>query len=348
MCKLTNIDVRNYRGIRSLQMDGLQRVNIVLGNNNSGKSSLLEAVLLLLGVNSPTLPIEMNFSRNYEHQNKEDLSLFFHDLNKESPILLHGKLEDGSVQKVEINYFEEAIHEVKAKEIKTGELTSTISYGLHFTQTGSGGNHSSRLVYNTLEKKINTEGSSASNTSKQAYYIAPRYNFNDFISHFNQIVADKEKSFVIEALGHIEPRITDVTVIGEKVMVDVGLPRLIPINLMGDGTRKLFTIVTALYQAKGNILVIDEIDNGLYYKSMKSLWKAVLEMSSKYDIQVFASTHSVDSLRALNTLLDEGQRERRDDVQIYTLRKDAEDAVTAYRFPFEKFNYLLDREEEIR
>lgn len=178
--------------------------------------------------------------------------------------------------------------------------------------------------------------------------MAPRYNFNDYISHFNQIVTDKEKAKVVEVLNSIEPRIKDVTVIGHNVMVDTDLDKLIPINLMGDGTRKLFTIVTALYNAKNGILIIDEVDNGLYYKSMKSLWKSILKMSQEYDIQVFLSTHSVDSLNALNTLLEGEMPECQSDVKIFTLRKNMHDELKSYDYQFEKFNYLLDREEEIR
>lgn len=73
-----------------------------------------------------------------------------------------------------------------------------------------------------------------------------------------------------------------------------------------------------------------------------------MEINTKDDIQVFLSTHGVDSLNALNTLLEGEMPECQSDVKIFTLRKNMQDELKSYDYQFEKFNYLLDREEEIR
>ena len=53
MNNIKNITIRNYRGIRYAEVSDMARVNVFLGNNNCGKSSVLESVLMLLGANSP-------------------------------------------------------------------------------------------------------------------------------------------------------------------------------------------------------------------------------------------------------------------------------------------------------
>ena len=63
---------------------------------------------------------------------------------------------------------------------------------------------------------------------------------------------------------------------------------------------------------------------------------------------LFLSTHSVDSLNALNSLLEDEMPECQSGVKIFTLRKNMQDELKSYDYQFEKFNYLLDREEEIR
>ena len=45
---LENFDVEDYRGFRKLHVEGLRRVNLIVGRNNSGKTSLLEAAHILL------------------------------------------------------------------------------------------------------------------------------------------------------------------------------------------------------------------------------------------------------------------------------------------------------------
>jgi len=43
---IKSIFVRNYRGIRCCKLENLKRVNVFIGRNNSGKSSLLESLYL--------------------------------------------------------------------------------------------------------------------------------------------------------------------------------------------------------------------------------------------------------------------------------------------------------------
>ncbi len=350
MCGIKNITIENFRGLRFLQADNLQRVNIILGNNNSGKSSLLEAILILMGANKPSLPIEMNLNRNYTSFSQEDFAMFFHNTDTNVPIKMKFAFEDNTSRELSIMYYMRNVNEVKASDIpnEVKAIFPQPNYGLKYEYQDGDKKEQSVIFYDTSENKIKFDHSESEPSRKPTLFMGSRYNFNDYISHFNQIVTDKEKNVVIEALQEIEPKIQDITVVGDKVMVDMQLKKLIPINLTGDGTRKLFTIATALYNAKNGILIIDEVDNGLYYKSMKALWNLIVSTASKLNVQIFASTHSIDSLRALNSLLANDLPDYRKDVKIYTLRKNKDDNVTCYPYEYEKFNYLLDMEEEIR
>jgi AAA15 family ATPase/GTPase len=50
---IKNIEINYFRGIDHLKVDDFSRVNVFFGQNSSGKSSILEAILLLLGMSSP-------------------------------------------------------------------------------------------------------------------------------------------------------------------------------------------------------------------------------------------------------------------------------------------------------
>lgn len=347
MCKIKNLSIKKYRGIHSLEMLDLQGVNILLGNNNSSKSSVLETIYILMNANDPAIPIKLNVDRDYTGIKQTDFAAFFHNLDIKVPIELQALLDNGENVDLNISYQTIRINEFQPENIKSS-TTPVANYGLLYNyKENCKQAHTTELLWDTEEEKIKI-GETWEKSNRNTFFLAPRYNFNDFISHFNQIVTDKEKDYVLNALQAIEPRIADITVVNNHVMVDAGLDKLIPINLMGDGTRKLFTIITAMYKAKDGIILIDEIDNGLYYKSMKSLWKAVLFMSNKFNIQVFVSTHSIDSLNALNSLLEEEGKPVQNEVCILTLRKYDGDEITAYRYGYDDFNYLLNREEEIR
>lgn len=86
MCKIKNLSIKNYRGIHSLDMQGLQRVNILLGNNNSSKSSVLESIYM--NADKPAIPIKRNVDRDYFGLSKADFAALFHNLNTKVPIQL--------------------------------------------------------------------------------------------------------------------------------------------------------------------------------------------------------------------------------------------------------------------
>lgn len=73
MNNIKDITIKNYRGIHYAEVSGMARVNVFLGNNNCGKSSVLESVLMLLGANSPALPLAVNVNRNYSTVDKTTL-----------------------------------------------------------------------------------------------------------------------------------------------------------------------------------------------------------------------------------------------------------------------------------
>ena len=50
---ITSLDIKNFKSLASCRIDNLKRVNLFLGKNNVGKSSLLEAISLYLSQASP-------------------------------------------------------------------------------------------------------------------------------------------------------------------------------------------------------------------------------------------------------------------------------------------------------
>ena len=60
---LRDITVQNYRCFEDFHVDGFERVNLFVGNNNSGKTSLLEAIYLLTSDNASTSLIDIAFAR---------------------------------------------------------------------------------------------------------------------------------------------------------------------------------------------------------------------------------------------------------------------------------------------
>ena len=81
---------------------------------------------------------------------------------------------------------------------------------------------------------------------------------------------------------------------------DIGLPGLIPVNLMGGGMAKFLSVGLAMLDYQDGVVLIDEIENGLYYSAQQKLWEAILNWAHELNVQVFATTHSQECIRAFN------------------------------------------------
>ena len=99
------------------------------------------------------------------------------------------------------------------------------------------------------------------------------------------------------------PSLTAVAAPAFKVGIE-GEPELVPIGTLGDGVSRMLQLSMALLRTSGAVLLTDEIEMGLHYASHPSLWELVIRTAARQNVQVFATTHSLDCVRGLGYLLD--------------------------------------------
>ena len=83
----------------------------------------------------------------------------------------------------------------------------------------------------------------------------------------------------------------------------------IPLRALGDGVNRLFGLALALTNAKDGLLLIDEIENGIHYSVQADLWRLVFETAARLNVQVFATTHSYDCIKAFEEAARESEEE---------------------------------------
>ena len=114
---------------------------------------------------------------------------------------------------------------------------------------------------------------------------------------------------------------------------------------MGDGARKILAILTTIYECRNGIVLIDEISNGFHYSVMKDLWRIISFASKKNNVQIFATSHDLDSIKGLRVaaLHDEG-----DKVAFFKLQRTADDELKSYCYTTVSIDYMLNQEIEVR
>jgi hypothetical protein len=105
-----------------------------------------------------------------------------------------------------------------------------------------------------------------------------------------------EQEIVLRALQQLEPRLRalEIAVVnGEPILHgDIGLGRLMPIPLMGEGMVRLASVVAYIGTARNGVVLLDEIENGLHHSILGRVWGIIGEAARHFDTQVFATTHS--------------------------------------------------------
>lgn len=356
---IKNVHINCFRGIKDLFLEQLGQVNLLLGCNNSGKSSVLDALFLISGAANPLLNIRINSLRNYDRIEPDDLLLNYYNLDSSVPIVIAADMKDGfSSRELSIHPLiveKDVMNMADIAKTSSSNQETSGSYGFVFdyrltTNDKEKLYKSSLVVTPESRKKKEAQVRQPSGYKEQivAQYISPNYDLRESVKILDEILKNKEEHHIVEILQQIEPRIKDI-MLGEKaVMVDLGLSQRVPINIMGDGIRKILAVIVTLFKSKGGIVLIDEIDNGIHYKSIPILWSAVLSMAKKNNVQVFASTHNADSLVGLERILSGSQQDMQEKTMTYTLRRLENGDLKAFRYDYEKFNYVINQEIEIR
>lgn len=344
------IEVYHFRGIEEAVIDDLGQVNLFWGKNNCGKSSLLDALFLVSGMSNPMLPLTINQIRQYSNASPDGLKVNFFGLNTLTPI--HIVATDGERRELTIEVEETDAAEVNTSGSGEGSLSSTVptSYGLRLRYSLNNGQHESSLFFDP------TKGTEqAKQTFDNAYverlkciYLPPKYDFWASVQGLANILKNKDEQFIIDGLRLIEPSVKDFVFTGGEMLVDVGASRRLPVNVMGDGARKIVSLLTTIYDCTNGVLLIDELSNGFYYSVMPSLWKVLAYAARKNNTQVFATTHDIDSMKGLRTMALNEPEGKGLAVSAYKLQRSANGLLTPYRYSVESMDYAFGQDMEIR
>lgn len=340
------IEIERFRGIRYASIDGFKQINLFFGKNNCGKSSLLESLFLASGLSNPSLPIHVNFMRGYSKVRFDDLKLDFYNLDSSQPI--HIRMENEEKRDLKISLIEQNQNSISLNADETNILSNVEEgkYGLRFDFSINDKPFESQINFNsTSPQDITRNVPNDYVESLQCIYLSPKYNFNTSVQGLKRILQNKDEHFIIKGLRIIEPHVKDFIYTDGEMLVDIGLEKRIPVNMMGDGARKMVSLLTAIYDCKDSALLIDEISNGFHYSVMCDLWKVLINAAIRNNTQLFVTTHDVDSIKGLR---DAALENYRDIVATFKLLKTSSDELKAYHYSLESLDYSINQEIEVR
>ena len=350
-----NIEIKNFRGIDHLKIDDLSRVNILLGQNSSGKSSVLECLLLMMGMSNPDLPQTVNSIRSRNYSSFADLGYMFHNYDLKVKPEMFSELFDGTKRRLslELTYIFDGQSQpdlqngqIPTSETKTFLNTLKMLFGVESGRQKS--THECSLTVNQqglISGKKLAEGYLEKNSvAFLPADLAAGNPANDLI----ELIKRRLKDTVTERLKIFDSRITTLEILNNVAYVGLeGIDQLMAVNMQGDGLRRYLNIVAASANPMNNILLIDEIENGLHYSAYKKLWEAVFSLATATNKQVFVTTHSKETLHSLSEMLEE-HTEYQQEMRLYTLAKTLMKGHQAYKYTYEGLSGACENDVELR
>lgn len=341
------IKIENFKNFNSIAVSNLSRVNVFFGENNCGKSSLLEAMFILSGITNPELFLRINHFRGYK--GIRDASYFFHNFNTRNamsfiaegdPVYFNRSSAVTYTTDTDLNFdqrFDAPLSNARPMKLSTTARIAEEQYHTSLSFESNDDQEHGRLQIVNNNERI-TCG-----------YLPPYALFETIYPMVSEIMKDKQEHIIIETLKNIDTRIHDFIISGHDILVDIGLGKRIPLQLLGDGARKLFALIILLYSCRNGVLLVDEIDNGLHYSVMAQLWNVLLRTARQFNVQLFATTHNIDSLKGLEkTLSVEENTDFQNALSLYKLIHRANDSMQVLRYDYAAFSTLLQNENEIR
>ena len=339
--KYQTISIAHFRGIEHVALHGLKQVNLIVGKNNSGKTSLLEAFFLLAGMSDPRLAIAINQFRDLSLNADSDFKYIFNKLDFTVPIQFAGTI-DGTTRCATFAPLYEATRKIKIREDKTDEeialsRTNQNVDGLQITfRTSENPEETSTL-------SIKNETISVSESYKEQLdckYLHIKTRLDQMPKDISNIIIKKRMDTIVQVLREIEPNLIDIRMgNNENIYFDIGADELVPINIMGDGIRRTLSVLSSIYEMEHGILLIDEIENGLHYSCLKIFWKAILTAAKLFDVQIIATTHSYECIEALVSVETENcislYRTEKKNNKVKTVHIDAETLLTSLKENYE-------------
>lgn len=348
---LEDFHIDGFRSFAALNIAPLARVNLFVGKNNCGKTSILEA-LQLLATDGDWNTLAQGMYRRGER-------LVLESDDRPTPAfdvrhLFHGRdahygtgfklFSHAGSRLLRLSLRLDPPDELPESQQKLFELSDSASWyaltrdsgmpdGQDVVPVSSDLTFSWDAIRRRRSSVVDKEGASPQ------FVTTESLSSEQAATLWSSVALTPEEDRIVEALRILEPDLERVGFVG----FDYSRPRLmrsregimvrllstdtrVPIGNLGDGMWRLLSLTLAMTRAAGSVLLVDEIDTGLHYTALRDMWRLVLATARRLDLQVFATTHSLDCVTSLGALCEEMPDYSRD-VMLHRIERGMMDSV---------------------
>ncbi|MCK4764255.1 MAG: AAA family ATPase [Candidatus Aminicenantes bacterium] len=215
------IKIENFRGIKHLEFNDTKQFNLIVGKNNSCKTTVLEGIYLLIAPTNPSNYLKINTFRNFRLIDEHSWPLIFNKMDTQMPLTLYGEVARPEEKRyLTIKPLSETVLQKPGETLEN--ITSESSQaarvvrmnGLSFEYSIKKKNRKKPLKLNsdirTNGKELNMNQSDSYNNPLNGIFVFANYNFGDNARRFAGVKRKKQEEKVIKILQKMEPGICDL------------------------------------------------------------------------------------------------------------------------------------------
>lgn len=356
---LESLSIKNFRCFKEFKIDSLNKINLITGRNNAGKTALLEALFLLLGAKTAEIPTRLNLFRGVSTSLDADelWGWLFYNRDTKKQIEFECSAKGNNKHKVKISLGLASFLKHDAQN-RNSDLQAVSDM---FVTTASA-NNEIKIHYISPENKVSEVSAKINKNGIEVTHVPGELAFPFSIylpSVIQQVITPQENAErfsklevmgkheeIIESLKIIEPRLkrlmVSYTAGVARLVADLGFNPLIPVSYMGDGMNRLIAILLSIVTVQsGGCLLLDEIETGFHYSVMPQVWQVISHLAVKLDVQIIATSHSLEFIRAASQINEE------DVFRLYRLER-KESQIKAITYTKEAFDTSIEFGWEVR
>ena len=346
---IQNLHVQSFRGIKDLEVERLNHINLIVGDNNCGKTSVLEALLLLRG------PSDFSNVLRVARLRDQDNSLFtgrasafenFYNLflqpSKKPTIHLSADINrftlfgpetvectiNGEWTRILLDS-SDALQSMRApllhRNVQTSMLPSEAeAFRGILTAVENGVRTNEEIVFHEYSKITGLQ------IQRYNYlnmlYLSPIDHMKSNI--INRIVKDGEyKDICLHVIQIFDPDIVDLLILKNEMTnrpveyVKHNKLGTMPLSTYGDGVKRVLLLANAIVRAAGGVLLIYEAETAIHAQYYGDIFQFLVKACRQFDIQLFITTHNIEAFDALLATQAYDQQQEQDDITVLTLKK---------------------------
>ena len=325
---LSRCRIRRFRGIEDLELSGLGRINLIVGRNDSGKTSVLEALALLSAGARVRFSQGILDSRPLSYARSETAirdtlwRQLFWRMQTDRAIEIEGETDAGQVS-LSIrpgNHARTAVDPGEdAPPIRDGlAAKSVLEFRCERNALPEVG-----VIQPGRDRMLFDEPDTEGVPIPCAFVDTRSSEAEDWAEALSELKRTKRDGIVRDSLRRIAPRLQSIetgTASGRPMIwCDMGLAETLPLGVAGEGLVRMTQFLLAMPGREDGIVLYDEVENGLHHSVLVEAWKALERASREFRTQIFATTHSIECLRAAHEALPA------EALRVYRLQGEVED-----------------------